>query len=530
MQHGYSWSVYPYCFTFCGMALWEPAPPHDRIPYLLAAAGVEEMAILPGITQEEMLVWLRIALADPIGVGDGDIAAALWEARFEHIRLTIRDDFADADAAAQAKFYAEADDLEAIAQDDLAEVAAMAVTTATTHEQALKASVALALDPAERAALKTQVSADMDRWHDRHLYLLVEALHDAKARDDPALVLKPLAHAMVRLTIREHYAELFATHRTLLDGMAKRYRESRFDGTSGLLTGWMFPSPLLVQLTTQVAMSEAADPAHHDMMLQGLSRVFAALPDNRLADMLPLADKLPPGDARELVFAYVDRSLEGNEEAAVALLDKLSPTTAQRTLSALAALAEEGDATILRPLLISPNRALRCEAMALLADDKVELGRRLLRMLESSDGALRAAALTTMVNHGVRSAGPGLVGLVERNDFSKRPADEQESMFETLFQLNAARAQSLLTDVVLKHGLMADDALDTTRTAAAKLLGKHAINPDPLQALEQATRRRPWNSPSLRTVATRAMNELRNRLRDRAQQRAEKRNQQEAEA
>jgi hypothetical protein len=123
------------------------------------------------------------------------------------------------------------------------------------------------------------------------------------------------------------------------------------------------------------------------------------------------------------------------------------------------------------------------------------------------------AAMTTMRHHHVRAAGPGLVKAIEAFDtFRKRPLDEQRQVFDALYTLNPGRAETMLIQVLDQHGLMSDAMLDKTRAVAAEVLGRCATTQAPIEALENAARRRPWNTPDLRRIAGKAAESLMARL------------------
>jgi len=159
---------------------------------------------------------------------------------------------------------------------------------------------------------------------------------------------------------------------------------------------------------------------------------------------------------------------------------------------------------MLQPLRTSPNTALRCEAIAQLAESKVALTDELMTLFQNDDKAVRWAALDTFVRHRVVSVGPGLVRLVEDGAFKERPLDDQQKVFEALHALHPPRTEALLSSLVSKHGLVANDALEQTRMLAARMLGEWAATEGALKALQGATHRRPWNSAPLREVCDHA--------------------------
>ncbi len=504
-------TVHPFCFTQRNLTVWEPVKPNDSVPYNLCSAGVEEVRLMRGVTEEQLATLLHAMLLEPNDDNEDDIAAALWEARFTHIRCKVRDDMAEADAAEQERFFAEANDLEQMAREDLAEVAAMAVATDKSGWAAAKeASAALELPVAARRALGAQLSLEPERWQQRFFDAAAEAFADAEVRDDSPLVLAPLAKYVRELIQKGHYRALFATYQRLLERIAEMGQRPRPPSPTRLTAG-LFSASTLRELL-RVATTQELNPKERSEMLEGLRWVFSNVGPELLDESLSMANELPNGEVLELLMAYVDHVMVGREAVVVQRLDSLNPPLAQRMLAMVTASRTPQAISTLRPLLASPNPALRCEATALLSASVEELGKQLLKLMQSSDPRLRSAALTTMLRYNVRSAGPDLVRLVEAESFMKRPTAEQKQVFETLYALNAARAESLLISLLEQHGLMTDETIDRTRTLAAQVLGDRGHSERPLEALENAARRRPWNTQKLRIAAGAAAEAIGTRL------------------
>lgn len=540
--HGLKLEVHPFCLTREGATVWEPAAPLDLVPYNLTLATVDTLVLLPGLTEEELSRLLESILLDPTRDEDSDIAAALWEASFQHIEFTLREEFVEADANQEVRFFKETADLEKMAREDLAEAAATAVATdrralSLMHE----ATASLGLEASARSALNLELTGDDQRWHERYLDLIVPAFIDAAMRDDQALMIEPVRQYSWRLVQRAAFRELAELHEGLLDRATTNPQAARWGVTPRLLTEALFPGPVLKVLIDaaregrpaslapsslrrpSVAPSSgipsAAPPGPGDaaaeraVILNGLRTSLTYLGDQHTLAILKLADAAGPGDLADVLLDYVEIHLVSHREAVVTMLDDLAPPLAQRMLAALTASGSDRSVAMLKPLLMSPNPALRCEATALLGTDAEELGKQLLRLLESSDPRLRAAALTTMVRHQVRAAGPGLVRLIETEGFTERTLQEQEQMFLTLYALNAARAESLLVTILDQHGMLADERIDRTRALAARILGDQADSARPIEALENAARRRPWNTQELRMAAGAACEAIGGRLR-----------------
>jgi len=396
-----------------------------------------------------------------------------------------------------------------LSRQDSAEAAAMALGTEHASLKAAKeAASALELEAAARTALGTQLTLADDQWRERFFDVIAEAYVDTVEREDPALVLEPLKTHTERLAGAGQWAQLFELHETQLDHLTALGSPYAQPDT---ITQAMFTWHVL-ELAYAYAQLEDLDEEGRRVVVNGVEGITPSLARDLVKEHLLLANELPEGDLFEIAMGYVDNALPGNEAVVVELLDTLRPELAQRMLASVTATRSPEAIELLKPLLMSPNQALRCEATALLAQSPEELGKQLVRLLGSSDPALRSAALTTMQRHNVRLAGPGLVGVIEAEGFVDRPLKEQRQMFETLYALHAARAERLLVSIVNQHGLMADETIDRVRAVAADVLGRLADSPEPLDALKGAARVRPWNTQQVRMAASHAVEDIERRL------------------
>src|SRR6185436_567303 len=115
-------------------------------------------------------------------------------------------------------------------------------------------------------------------------------------------------------------------------------------------------------------------------------------------------------------------------------------------------------------------------------------------------------------HHQVRAAGPLLVRRVSDASFHQLPGEERREFMDALYSLHPARAETLAIEIIQKHGLLPDDALDQTRAICAELLGREGKSMEALEAVIGATRRRPWNSGQLRDAALLAAEAIAARL------------------
>jgi serine/threonine protein kinase len=519
MPENVRWEVHPFCFTHDKAVAWEPAPPWDIVPYNLASAGLDEVQLMPGLTEPELRSFLSAMLLDPQRDEDHDIAAALWEARFLYIRCRIRDDLAEADAAEQMRFFTETDDLEQMAREDLAEVAAMAVSTDKSgFEAAEAASAALDIDAATKAALGAQLSLEPERWRERFLDLAMDAIYDAQSREDPETVLEPIGSHSWILAKRQRFEELFETHRVLMSRLESHQNAQTYGVTDAMITRAQFTERVLVECA-KAAASEKTSGTDRQLIIEGLRFVLAHIDGGPVVAMLEAADEIRAStteesdEVYELLVQHAENNTGGRETELVEVLDELSTELAQRMLGALTASRTPQAIAILKPLLTSRNPALKCEATALLSSSPEDLAKLLGNTLASSDPSAREAAVSTMLRHNVHAAAPWLIRTIESDDFKGRDGVEQKSIFNALCKLNPSRAESVLARIVKQHGMLPDDRLDQMRIAAANALGQHASSTAPIEALEDATRRRPWNTQALRIAAGAAVESISARMR-----------------
>jgi len=101
---------------------------------------------------------------------------------------------------------------------------------------------------------------------------------------------------------------------------------------------------------------------------------------------------------------------------------------------------------------------------------------------------------------------------VQDASFHQIPPEERRELLNALSTLNASRAEALAIEIVGKHGLLVDEAVEQTRAICADLLGREARSMEALEAVLTAAKRRFWNSAPLRDAATSAAEAIASRL------------------
>ncbi|AUX39780.1 uncharacterized protein SOCE26_011750 [Sorangium cellulosum] len=524
------WSLTPYAFEHRRRTVWEPSHPLDLVPYNLFAAGVRRVQLLPGITEDELRALCEVLLLDPLRdlAPEDDVAAALWERRLEHVRYDVVSVFAEGDAADREQFWHEADDIEGMARRaaeekaNRAEAAAMVIDTdAAALKAARRAASALALDPVAQRALGTQLVLSPDRWSERFVEVVADAFLNAKRYQDVELVTEPMAASARDLILARRFDMLFAMHDAVekaLDALAPRQQGGAL--ATEFARG-MFPPDtmrLLLREATRVLVTgtpgAAAQPApvDLDLLAQRLTPILHKLGAEYLPVAMEIVGHVGHETLRRALFGYLERTLPGHEEGVVDALMTLDLDIARPILKMFATSRTQGALDALKRLSGCANAALRCEAVAHLAQSHEQIRDELLSLAEAAPPEVRVAALRTLAHHQVRAAGPLLVRRVQDSSFHQLTLDERREFLGALYTLNPARGESVAVETLQRHGLLADEAVEQTRCLSAELLGREARSQEALDAALAAAKRRPWNSQPLRDAAAAAAEAIAARL------------------
>lgn len=535
-RHVY-WTLLPYSFTHRTQTVWEPLPPFDVVPYNLFAAGIRNFRVLPGVTEQEVKNLCEVLLIDPYKdlTPEDDITTALWERQLAHIRYDAINVFAEGDAADREAFYEEADQLEVVARraaDERANRAEAAAMNVRVDAQAMEVTKAagkvLALDAVAKKAVAAQLETSPERWSERFVDVLAEAFVDTVKRRDTQLLGEPLDASARDLVLSRRFDVLFPMYDALRRSTENVIHTQRIHGvdprTVGpLLTRAMFgPETLRLLLVEAVRSNQqalmqgpaaAAGPAVDlDWIAQRLAFILNDLGSEHVNAIVAVLDQMQHDRLRAVLFQFLQRAMAGRENEIGERLPSMSIETARPLLGLLAAIKTQGGWEVLRRLAASPNATMRCEASAYLAQTPDQLRDELGKLAEAPNPELRQAALRTMAYHQVRAAGPLLVKRVQDPTFNQLPVQERRELLTALYALNPQRGEQIASEIVQKHGLLVDEALEQTRALCAELLGLHAQNREALDAVLQAARRRWWNTQPLRESALIAADSIANRL------------------
>ncbi len=505
------------------------------VPYNLFAAGVRSFRVKPGVVETELRALCEVFLIDPHKdlTPEDDVGTALWERRLTHITYDVINVFADGDAADREAFYEEADQVEGLAarssneKVNRMEAMAMNVQTDTQALVAKKAaSQVLGLDPVARKAIAAQFETNPERWSERFMDVVGDAFVDTLRRRDVALVAEPLDASARDLVLSRRFDVVFQMHEALgksveFAGQAARMRDPRA-ARAELTKGMFGPETLRLLLveairSNQQSVMSGGSPIDQkavdlNWLAQVIQPVLNELGSEYVAPILTILDTVTHDALRNVLIGFLQRALVGRENEILERIGSMSIDTARPLLRLLSVIKTQGSYDALRRLAQSPNATMRCEAIAFLAQSPEQLRDELSRLTEAPQAELRAAALRAMAFHQVRAAGPLLVKRVQDQSFNTVPIEERRELFTALYSLNAGRAEALAIEIVQKHGLLVDDALEETRALCADLLGKNSKEMAALEAVLAASKRRWWNTQPLRDAATLAAEAIAGRL------------------
>ncbi len=531
------WGLLPYSFQHRKQTVWEPSAPFDTVPYHLFAAGIRSFRIQPGVTEQEVRGFCEVLMIDPYRdlTPEDDVATALWERQLLHIRYDAINVFAEGDAADREAFYEEADQLEGMARRatderaNRAEAAAMNVQVDGQVNEAARASAkVLAIDAVAKKAVAAQLETNPERWSERFVEVLAEAFIDTVARKDQQLVAEPLDSSARDLVLSRRFDVLFPMYDALRRCVDMSLAHKRVYGVDPRVVGPALTRAMFTPETTRLLIVEAirstqnalmqgptaatGPAADLDWLAQRLAQVFNDLGAEHVNPIVAVLDQVQHERLRGVLFQFLQRTMAGRENEIAERIPNMSIETARPLLRLLASIQSPGGWDALKRIAAMPNPTMKCEAIAYLAQSPEQLKDELGKLAEHPSPELRQAALRAMAYHQVRAAGPLLVKRVQDPSFNQMPVGERRELFTALYALNPQRGEQLAMEIVQKHGLLVDEALEETRALCAELLGVHAQHREALEAVLQAAKRRWWNTAPLREAALAAADAIAGRL------------------
>ena len=535
------WGLLPYSFAHRQQTVWEPTPPYDVVPYNLFAAGIRSFRVQPGVTDVELKGLCEVFMIDPLRdlTPEDDLGTALWERQLTNIKYEAINVFAEGDAADREAFYEESDQLESVAKraseerQNRAEAAAMNVQVDMQNAEIVRAATqVLAIDPIAKKAVAAQLETSPERWSERFVDVLADALIDTVKRRDVELVSVPLDASARDLVLSRRFDVLFPMYEALrraVETAASRQRAVDPRTLGPLLTRSLFgPETLRLLLVEAVRSNQAvmqgmasngqalgaanAPQTDLDWISQRLQFVLSELTADHIQPVVAALDEVNHPRLKGVLMTFLQQAMAGRESEVADRIPTMSIDTARPLLRLLATANSQAGWDCLRSLAAHQNATVKCEATAFLAQTPDQKRDELGRLAENPNPEVRQAALRAMAFHQVRTALPLLVKRVQDPSFNLVPPQERRELLSALYSLNPQKGEQLAMEIVQKHGLLVDDALEQTRALCAELLGANAQTREALDAVLQAAKRRWWNTQVLREAALGAAEAIASRL------------------
>jgi hypothetical protein len=523
------WTVRPYSLAHRGREVWEPSAPLDVIPYALFEAGVRVVRVRPSLREEELRRLVAVWMLDPSTdlAPEDDLSTVLWELDLPHVEIECADGFAEGGAAAREAFFEEAEALEKLAakaaragMEARAEARAMAVTTDRDSLGATPTLTgALGLDATTKLALRAQLELTSDRWSERYVDVLVEALLETRRAGDVELVVTPLAQSVADWVVARRPELAQSMHTALLSALEARLggRDLRASAakTAGdelarlgaALTHAMFGAhvPLLLSAYATAASSTRAEAAGERASLASLIALglHRAGPESLGAVVGSLGAVVDPAVA-EPIATYLARAAVGRERE---LVGKLAGQPIEVTRAVLAVLAQMSSPTAreaIAQLSHADDPVLRLEALLLRANGGGALAAELTRLLDEPSVEVRLAALAAAASRNVRELAPLVHKRIEEPTFHALGLDERAAMLSTLQAIDAAAGERCCIELLGQRQMIKSESREQSRALAAEQLGAHARSAEALEAVSAAAKGWWGSSGEMKRIAENA--------------------------
>jgi serine/threonine protein kinase len=525
--HGMRWDVEPGQFTLETHPVWAPdRVPFDRIPHQLFADGVRKVQFKPGISEQELQDFVAILLRDVSSVvtSEDDAVTALWDRRFEHVAYLAIDSFAEgegedgdwSDLANKAIAFSKIDkDFD----DQSLEARAAEMNLAGALREAGEAAAAAAVDPMTKATLGAQALLGPDHVRERFLDAFVPAFLDARARGDLPRLLTALGE-FGRDQVALHAADsVFELRGALVSAFRGRLEPAAQKEVELEVARALLPVETLRAILTDIAGERRAAEGERAMIPRSTVDGIAASLDLLASDaVLQLAcsclDATPSDELRGVLLAYVKTWARGQEamlagmipHAGIDLAISIVEIFAElRTPGALAGIEAAFQSQHLEVKLAALSRMTEGEGDGRATADRVrtEIG----LLLEDPDVESRKRVLHLVAKMNVVAAGPPIARGIQTDEFHEIPLDERKLWLRTLAGLSAARGEAIAIELLSRRRILASEAVEQTRAAAAEVLGQFDST-EVIEALTTAAKQRWGTSTLVKDTASRSLVEI----------------------
>ncbi|HQY60516.1 MAG: serine/threonine protein kinase [Myxococcales bacterium] len=515
------WDVAVAGFFSHGASIWAPdRMPFDRIPYQLFGDGVRRIQLLPGITEDEFRDLVAIFVREVSALtssAEDDSVTALWDRRFEHVAYVAIDSFAsgegDADSMADAmevtRELARMAELDRDEQDDSLANRAAQLNLAAQLKASGESAAALSVDPLTRATLGAQMNLSEDKWRDRFADAFADGYLLARNRGDAPKLDDALREWTVDQLALHSHAAVFELFEALTGALGQRRPDER-EELEQAIARVMLPFSTLSAVFQELAKQsrdESLEVAIDSSLIVGVAKALDLLGnDSMLLPCCSCYDGVRSEPLRAVLLKYMRRWVNGNEAKLGDLLGTCGPDLGVAILKLVGAVNSAAALAALDRGLTSSHLAVRLEALMHMGDEKKEQVRVEVKgMLDSDKAEVRRETLRLVVGRGLALAGPTLVLRIQAPTFHDLPIEERRLWMRSLWELNAARADAVCSEVLMKYQFVPTERAEATRALAADILRESSSSAEAIEAATSAAKKRWWNSDAVREAAEHAL-------------------------
>lgn len=517
--------ILPHSLLLDQEVVWEPHPPFDQIPYNLFSSGLRRLTLLSGLERDEYLQLLQIFQLDPQRdlAPEDDLSTVLWQKELPHIQLQLVSTFQLDDAQDQEQFLEDCAQeqpriqarqqealrlqiertriLLSLGADALAEAQGMAHQAQQEIHQVINATHVGLLQARELRQLKAAIEQPQPPIEQRLPVVLVQALKEAlRGQQDHETIVRALRLMMGRLVQSDRVLAALTMYGRLASHLEQRELLAQ-------LTGQIMSDDVITRIIESYGRwlddEQNAAIARDERNLRYLKELLLNV-DGRFAPQLV---QLYRKAQRErglviLCYGYLHRHYRGHEDTIGQLLGELPVAHGKKIIELLLQEQRPEGLRALRFADKNPETAFRLAVLELRAQHQGdELESQLHGLAHDPDPHTRIRALQVAQKHRAKNLTPLLLKRIEDDSFFDLPYSERRLLLGLLLDNDHKQAYRICLELLKSHGLVANDTRNTTRILAVELLTHMPATADVIAALQEATKRRWWNSKELQEAA-----------------------------
>lgn len=456
-------------FTLFGQDLWG-SETGENIPYKFYRDGIRNLIFRPGITAEELLTFVLIAISDT-KQGDEDILQQLWAASFQHIEYVVVEGLTIGDMS-EEEVQVQVDQimsylyqrLRSNSEDYLrfARLSAEDLELKLDQVDQIRGAVIAGetADDELMRRVKEELKEDMElRLFNKLVVVLFQCI-ESNTISDVAELKDTFVQVLDAMVLRED----FATVNQLLTKLKAMERNSSLAGLSNelrtFLTMKMGESQRLETLAQVLRNSRPKSPS--DMF-----RYFMVLSNNVVPALLDILDTVEIPENRTMLCDVLATLGKDSPDPFVARMESERSQTIHDMLYIIDKCDFPDKVKIFGNALKNKNLAVKLEALGVIGRSRTEGARKLLTdALTDIAPQVRLGAARALVTFDREKAVPEILKVIKSPEFDKRELPERTQWYVALGSTISQGALTFLKEVIDRKASL----LNRKRVAEDKLM------------------------------------------------------------